>query len=188
MTRPSLAVRLVSGLFLVIVVLSAALAPGAGAHSSLITSSPAPGQTVGGSLPAIDMVFDAGLSEITAGIEAPDGEFLAVEVKQPSPNWIRIEIDTPQLAGQYIVRFSFLSDDGDPVESAFAFSYDELEPEAIPVSQSTAVLVSTDGDDATPLASALTIGLALTVLLLAALLVMRLRQLRVARTVADGAP
>lgn len=160
----------------------------ASAHSSLVTSSPSPGQTVGGELELIDMIFDAGVEDVVASVEAPDGAFLDVDVERPAENWIRIALETPASDGQYIVRYEFVSADGDPVESAYAFSYDEAAPEAIPHSQTTAVLVSSDGDRSPSLATLVSIGLAIGVLLLATLLLIRLRELRAARAVVDGGP
>ncbi len=159
----------------------------AGAHSNLITTSPTPGQTVGGTLESIDLVFDAGVEDVEVTFEAPDGEFLDVGIEQPSTNWLQLVIDTPELDGQYIVRYSFISEDGDPVESAYAFSYEASAPEAVAVPRSTVSAELTTNDGFNPFAT-ITGVLALGVLVLLILLAVRLRELHQARTVADGPP
>lgn len=180
MTQPSsIGLALIVGLFLLV-------AAPAGAHSSLITTSPTPGQTVGGELRSIDLVFDAGVEQVEVTFEAPDGEFLEVAIDQEADNWLQLTIDTPEIDGQYIVRFSFISEDGDPVESAYAFSYEADAPEAIPVPRSTVAEVRTDGELA-PF-TFITGLLALGVVVLVILLFVRLRELRLARAVADGGP
>ncbi len=187
--RPWLALAIAGAVFVLagaLFVVASLVSPAA-AHSSLITSSPTPGQTVGGELQSIDLVFDAGVEDVEATFEAPGGEFLDIEIDQPAKNWLRLKIATPEQEGQYIVRFSFLSEDGDPVESAYAFSYEAAAPEAIAIPESTAVS-STDGDRSPSLGALVNMALAVGVLLLAALLVMRMRQLRAARTVEGDGP
>lgn len=177
--------RLMSFVLIVVALLFASVAP-VDAHSSLITTSPTPGQTVGGALRSIDLVFDAGVEDVEVTFEAPDGEFLDVGIDQQADNWLQLTIDTPEIDGQYIVRFSFISEDGDPVESAYAFSYEADAPEAIPVPRSTVAELRTGESFGT--FTVITGLLALGVVVLVILLLVRLRELRMARAVADGGP
>ncbi len=158
------------------------LAP-AGAHSALIVASPSPAQEVGGEVTIVDLVFNGGIEDSTVFLEDPNGERIDGELELKAKNWLRLVVDPLETEGQYIVRFSFISEDTDPVDSAYAFKYAVDGPDAIPLSSSTDLLNPQEGPGAMfwVVSVALVLGLAL----FAGLMAERLRKTRMARIAQD---
>lgn len=119
----------------VVLLLAVAGARPAVAHSNLIASSPSPGATVGGRLERIQLEFDRGVIEVLeVTLEDLDGRLFAGRAEQLAPTFIEFELDeSPSQPGDYIVRYSVLSDDGDLSPFGYVFTYDPDAAEAAPL-------------------------------------------------------
>lgn len=107
----------------------------AAAHSSVVATSPAQNQSVGGSLTVIEMVFDAGVDDVVIEVESPSGEIVESAIRQDAINYLVIEIAEGVVAdeGQWRVNYAFVSADGDPIDDVFTFRYDPEAPQPLPV-------------------------------------------------------
>lgn len=115
------------------------------AHDSLLAGSPGPGQTVGGTITTIDLVFSGNFVDHGATFETPEGEVSEPDTEKLGDNWLRLLVPELEVEGQYIVRYSFTSSDSDPISSAFAFSYDAAAPAPIAISAASAPGVEDEG-------------------------------------------
>ncbi len=134
--RPSLAVALAVGLLVI-------MAGAARAHSSLVAAAPGPGDVVGGEVGQVELAFDAGVSDAKVSLESPEGDRIEGTIDQKAANWIVLELDEGAISteGNWIVRYAFISADGDPVELAYAFAYDS---DRAPVQPLGAIATSAD--------------------------------------------
>jgi copper resistance protein C len=127
---------LVGGRRAVVAVLAAAAlvlvaAPGASAHDSLVSSSPADGQTVA-TVPD-QVVLTMNEAPVSVGtrvvVSGPDGE-----VQQGSPqlvkNTVRQTVSPGSPAGRYTVVWRVTSGDGHPVSGTFTFTAEAAGPVA----------------------------------------------------------
>ncbi len=127
--RPQLVCLLIGlSTFLVFLAIAVAgLAAPAGAHGELVGTSPSPGETVG-SVVHIDVIFSTRIGEWELTVARPDGEPLAGEALQKADSYLSFETAPITEEGQYIVRYSGIDDDGDVLEGAYAFVFEEGAP------------------------------------------------------------
>lgn len=110
------------------------LVAAAGAHASLVASSPADGQSVGGSMEQIDLVFNEAVNAPRVTVSGPDGAEVAAVVTQPSPNHLRITLASPlEIEGDYRVDYQLISADEDPLSLTLDFAYEKGADPALPV-------------------------------------------------------
>lgn len=99
----------------------------AGAHGEVVGASPSPGETVG-RVVHIDVIFSTRVSEWELTVDRPDGEPLAGQAVQKADSYLSFETAPITEEGQYIVRYSGIDDDGDLLEGAYAFVFEEGAP------------------------------------------------------------
>jgi methionine-rich copper-binding protein CopC len=116
-----------STLLVFLAIAIAGLGAPAGAHGELVGTSPSPGETVG-SVVHIDLIFSTNVREWELTVERPDGEPLAGEAVQKAEPYLSFETAPIAEEGQYIVRYSGVDDDGDVLEGAYAFVFEEGAP------------------------------------------------------------
>ncbi|MBT8199394.1 MAG: copper resistance protein CopC, partial [Acidimicrobiia bacterium] len=114
--------RRLGGLFLVLALCLLGAGP-AGAHSGLISASPEPGAEVGGLINRIELVFDAAVSDPAVTLTAPRDVAVDGILTQPAPERLFFEMSPLEDDGLYLVRYRFVSEDGDLTESAYTFTY-----------------------------------------------------------------
>ena len=168
MTTPmKFSLRAVFALWLVMVVAPSPVS----AHAEVLGSSPGSGQTVGGDVSRIDIVFAEDVTEATVQVSGPDG-ILAGEMVQAEGLVVAFGLDEKITAeGDYKVVFQFDSLDEDFVELEFTFTYEVGAPEPLAVVAG----VTTEGSSGL---GTIAIGLlAASTLGLAALLAWRYRKL-----------
>jgi methionine-rich copper-binding protein CopC len=107
--------------------LAIALLPAlAGAHASLVKSSPARRATVAQAPARVELTFSERLEPTYAAVSVWDGAGRQVDLKDvavPREDTRRLTVSLPPLpAGAYTVRFRVLSVDGHVVESSFSFT------------------------------------------------------------------
>ncbi len=104
-----------------------------GAHAEVLGSSPGSGETVGGDISRIDIVFAEVITEASFEVTGPDGA-LAGEMVQTEGVVVAFGLDEQlSLEGDYRVVFEFDSIDDDFVELEFRFTYQQGAPEPLPV-------------------------------------------------------
>lgn len=115
------------------------------AHSGLAAASPAPGATVGGTVDTIELRYGSAVSDVSGSLTSQvNGTDIPLTVLQNSELSITFVLERPlDEVGEYAVRHSVLSDDGDRVDAAYLFSYD---PEAPPPRLEILVLDEFDED------------------------------------------
>jgi methionine-rich copper-binding protein CopC len=111
----------------VLVTLLALTVVPAGAHGEVVGASPSPGETVG-RVVHIDVIFSTRVSEWELTVDRPDGEPLAGQAVQKADSYLSFETAPITEEGQYIVRYSGIDDDGDLLEGAYAFVFEEGAP------------------------------------------------------------
>ena len=147
----------------------------AGAHGELVASSPTPGETVG-SVAHIDLVFSTPVFDWTFTVDRPDGEPLEGTAVEKAASYLSYEIAPLVDEGQYIVRYSATDSDGDLVEGAYAFSFEEGAPQPTELPVDLSVLLV---DEAWPWWNyALLFAGVVVIAVLAGLLAEKLRRLR----------
>lgn len=112
-----------------LVALAVMLAPvePAGAHGELVGASPAPGETVGRAA-HIDLVFSTAMSDWQLTVDRPTGDPLDGLAVQKADQLLSFETPALSEPGQYIVRYSGTDSDGDLIEGAYAFVFEEGAP------------------------------------------------------------
>ena len=104
-------------------------AAGVSAHSGLAAASPGPGATVGGDVSEVQLFYADFITTFDATVTAPSGEVLASNSQMLSDIEAVITLDAPlSETGEYAVRHTITSIDGDVVETAYLFSYDPSAP------------------------------------------------------------
>ncbi|WP_062525807.1 copper resistance CopC family protein [Demequina rhizosphaerae] len=120
--------RIVPRILAVLAALAGALvavgAP-ASAHTALVSSTPAEGETVT-ELAEVSLEFTEQLLDIgnELAIEAPDGTRTALEVQEPVTETITAAVPDDALgAGENILRYRVVAGDGHPIEGDVTFTY-----------------------------------------------------------------
>jgi len=116
----------------------------AGAHGELVASSPTPGEDVG-TVAHIDLVFSTPISDWSLTVERPDGEPLAGTAVEKAASYLSYEVAPLVDEGQYIVRYSAVDTDGDLVEGAYAFTFEEGAPRPTELPVDLSVLRPSEG-------------------------------------------
>ncbi len=106
----------------------------AAAHANLLASSPAAGQSVGGTVDRLQLVFDEPISELVVRVEAPEGATVEPAIGQITEQQYDLTFEPLTVEGAYVVRYEFLSLDTDRVELALRFDFDRSAPAALPLS------------------------------------------------------
>lgn len=155
--------------------LIAALPVGAGAHGEMVASSPTPGETVG-RVVHIDLVFSTPISDWTLSVNRPNGDPLDGQAVLKAASYVSFETAPLTEEGQYIVVFTGLDSDGDVLDRAYAFTFEEgaPNPEELPVDLSVLLV-----DEGLPWWNyALLLVAVLVIAALAGLLAEKIRRLR----------
>ncbi len=106
----------------------------AAAHANLLAASPAVGQSAGGSIERIQLVFDEPVTDVVASVVDPDDQPVPASVVEITPQQIDLALDAPlEVEGRYLVRYEFSSVDGDRVELGHAFLFDPTAPAPLPI-------------------------------------------------------
>lgn len=103
-----------------------------------------PGETVG-RVVHIDLVFSTPIFDWSFTVETPDGQQVQGTAVEKAGSYLSYEASPLVDEGQYIVRYSGTDSDGDIVEGAYAFTFEEgaPNPEELPVDLS--VLIPDEG-------------------------------------------
>ncbi len=102
------------------------------ADAVFVGASPASNSTVGGTVTAVQIVFNEVVTDATIGIEGPDGEVVPSD-RVGSGQVVSASFPELRVEGRYIVSYVVVSSDGDPVDGAFAFTYKQDAPAPLPV-------------------------------------------------------
>lgn len=99
--------------------------PLAGAHTELRSSLPAPGQAVGGTVERVELEFFGPIIAAEISIADHDGHAVA-NTGEPEidENVVVQRFEPLRHPGEHIVTWSIIARDGDPLDAAFAFTYD----------------------------------------------------------------
>jgi len=156
----------------VIVLLIVLVAPtGVGAHAEVLGSSPGSGDTVGGEITRIEIVFAETVTDAFVEVTGPRG-VLAGSMVQAQGLVVGFGLDEEiSDEGDYRVVFEFDSLDDDFVELEFMFTYEQGAPEPL------AVAASSTSKTSAGLSTVAIAALATSTVGLAALLAWRYRQL-----------
>ncbi|WP_062315854.1 copper resistance CopC family protein [Demequina maris] len=114
----------------------------ASAHTALVSSTPAEGDTVT-ELAEVSLEFTEQLLDIgnELAIVAPDGTRTALEVQEPVTETITAAVPDDALgAGENVLRYRVVAGDGHPIEGEVAFTY--APPEAAGADPSASVAAS----------------------------------------------
>lgn len=148
----------------------------AAAHGELVGASPGPGETVGRAA-HIDLVFSTEMFDWQVTVDGPSGEPLDGLAVQKADQLLSYETSALSEEGQYIVRYSGIDSDGDVVEGAYAFVFQQ----GAPPPADLPIDLSALRDDGWPwwMYGILILGV-MVIAVLAGLLAEKLRRLRVA--------
>ena len=137
-------VRALTGVLLAAAILSAPTS--AFAHGELVAASPVAGETVGRA-PHNDLWFSTPVADWTLTVEQPDKTLLAGKAVQKAPPYLSFEAVALTQEGVHIVRYSTFDSDGDVLEGAYTFTYEQGGPGPTPLGVDLAVL---QGQEPTP--------------------------------------
>ena len=121
-----LAKRCLSAAIVLVAVL--ALAPAAGAHSTLIATEPARDRVVDESPEHVLLRFDEPVETALGSIAVYDGDGNRVDaetITRPKPSEVRVAIDGELERGTYTVAWRVISADSDPINGAWVFHVKE---------------------------------------------------------------
>ena len=95
----------------------------ASAHTALLEASPAPDQTVGGTIDFVDLAFLEPVSDAVVVLSF-NGEPVAGQTTVPEGMIIRFELDEPlSTPGRYQISYELTSYDSDYTTNGFFFTY-----------------------------------------------------------------
>lgn len=102
----------------------------AAAHTDLLQGSPGPGQTVGGRVDFVDLVFMAPVSDAQIEVTGPDGGVVPGQMETTAGQIIRFRMVALSAEGSYAVAYRMVSDDGDDTRASYSFTFraDGLQP------------------------------------------------------------
>ncbi|MCP3992582.1 MAG: hypothetical protein GY724_26155 [Actinomycetia bacterium] len=116
-----------------------------GAHSAMIDASPAPDETVGGTIDIVELAFNEPVSEAVITVSYNE-EPLAGVTTMTEGEIIRFELDDAlEVPGRYEVSFEMISSDTDYTTSAFFFTYEADAPQPAQIGETDRVGL-TSGD------------------------------------------
>lgn len=172
LSSPSGTRRVTALLFFALLLLPLLAVP-ALAHGGIVQGVPGPGQSVGGTVENVQLLFAEPVNEAVVTVEDSNGVLLAGTLNQPVSNLLELSTGGITVEDDYIVRYSVTFDDGVEFNSAYQFTYSESSPAPLPIDPASVALsrgLSAPG---------LLIGLAAAIVLLLLLrLVLRLKQFR----------
>ena len=165
--------RRVTALLIFALLLLPLFAVPAFAHGGIVQGVPGPGQSVGGTVGKIQLLFAEPVNEAAVTIEDSTGVLLTGTLDYPVSNLLEFSTDGITVDDDYIVRYSVIFDDGVKFSSAYQFTYSENSPAPLPIDAASVSLSRALG------LPQLLVGLAAAVVaLLLVRLVLRLRELR----------
>ncbi len=112
----------------IVLVAMLALAPAAGAHSTLIATEPARDRVVEESPKHVLLRFDEPVETALGSIAVYDGDGNRVDaetITRPKPSEVRVAIDGELERGTYTVAWRVISADSDPINGAWVFHVKE---------------------------------------------------------------
>lgn len=117
-----------AALVALVVLAAAVLAPPAAAHTQVRDASPAPGETVTGTVDRVVIEFlDPVLPTPRIEVTGPDGEPVdgLGETEQTADDVAEVSFDPLFEVGRYQVSYEYASLDGFPQDGAHEFTFDE---------------------------------------------------------------
>ncbi len=108
---------------LVAIVLVAVVAPAASAHTSLVSSSPAPGAVIE-SPASVSLTFDDALLQLGDSVQVRDADGVnhAGDPYFPRDNTIQADVDGTLAPGDYVVAWRIVAEDGHPIQGTIPFT------------------------------------------------------------------
>ena len=124
--------RVTALLFFVLLLLPLFAVP-AFAHGGIVQGVPGPGQSVGGVVENVQLLFAEPVDEAVVTIEDATGVVLPGTLDQPISNLLELSTDGIVLDGDYIVRYSVTFEDDVEFSSAYQFTYSKDSPAPLPI-------------------------------------------------------
>lgn len=146
------------------------------AHGGLVVGVPGPGQTAGGDIDVVQLLFLEEIIEAEVTLLGPDGAEVLGKLEQPTIDLLEYVVPLLEAEGAYVVEYEVMFADEISLESAYRFSYESGAPAVIPIEVENR---RTGTSRSTQIAVAVLAG---SVLALVGLLSWRLRELRAAKT------
>lgn len=123
----------------------------AAAHSALVGASPAPDETVGGTIDVVELAFNESVSQATITVSFND-QPLAGATTMANGEILRFQLDQAlSVPGRYQISYEMISFDTDFTTSAYFFTFDPAapQPDRIGVGETTGVVISDAGTSGT---------------------------------------
>lgn len=123
----------------------------ASGHSALVGASPAPDETVGGTIDVVELAFNESVSQATITVSFND-QPLAGATTVANGEILRFQLDQAlSMPGRYQISYEMISFDADFTTSAYFFTFDPAapQPDRISVGEPTGVALSDDGSSGT---------------------------------------
>lgn len=125
---------LMLGLFLV----GPVVAPASG-HAALVSSDPAPDATLTALPRSVELEFNEPIgSSVEVAVTAPDGDPVPVSSARADDRFVRADVASSTLSGDFVVAYRVVSVDGHPVSGQYAVTVTEGEQVASPAVVSVA--------------------------------------------------
>ena len=123
MARTSITTRILAVVIAALALVLITAAPGS-AHSRLVSTNPADGETLATSPATVSFTFDEPLLDgmNTISINDANGEMVTSSPVTPQGTVISLTLDTPLAAGDYQAAYRVVSADGHAVMGAISFS------------------------------------------------------------------
>jgi hypothetical protein len=145
------------------------------AHGGLVVGVPGPGQTAGGDIDVVQLLFLEEIVDAEVALLGPDGVEILGNLEQPTIDLLEYVVPPLEVEGAYVVEYDVVFADELSLESAYQFSYEPGAPAVIPIEVENR---RTGTSRSTQIAVAVLAGSALGLL---GLLSWRLRELRAAK-------
>ncbi len=123
---------------LVVVSTLVALAAGAGpaaGHTDLLQGSPGPGQQVGGTVDFVDLAFVGPVTDVRIVVTDPDGRPVPGQMVVADGQIVRFTMEPLTVPGRHVLEYDMISEDGDPTEGSYFFSYTPEATQPFPLSR-----------------------------------------------------
>ncbi len=103
------------------------------AHGGVVQAVPGPGQTTGGTVDTLQLLFAEPVNDAAVTFERGGEELPVGDPGQPVSNLLEVPVDPLTEEGQYIVRYAVTFDDGVDFDSGYQFTYDPDAPGPLPI-------------------------------------------------------
>ena len=105
----------------------------ASGHAALVDSDPEPDATVAALPRSLELEFNEPIgSSLEVAVTAPDGEPVAVSSVRADDRFVRADLGTSTVSGDFVVAYRVVSVDGHPVSGQYAVTVTEGEEVAAP--------------------------------------------------------